>query len=85
MFYMEWDSIFNRAKGILNLKNYVRIKTTWFLNWKNQTQNCIWRTFYFKESKLGQKVLLKNKNYTTLVQIPIFVKGNPQQGMGHKN
>jgi hypothetical protein len=39
---------------------------------------------FFKESKLGPKVLLKNRNCTILVQTPIFVRGNPQQGMGHK-
>jgi hypothetical protein len=39
---------------------------------------------FFKESKLGPKVLLRNRNCTTLVQTPIFVRGNPQHEWGTK-
>ncbi len=47
-------------------------------------KNLLLFLFFFKESKLGPKVLLRNSNHTPLVQTPIFVRGNPQQGMGHK-
>jgi hypothetical protein len=47
-------------------------------------KNLLFCFLFFKESKLGPKVLLKNRNCTTLVQNPIFVRGNPQQGMEHK-
>jgi hypothetical protein len=64
------------------------LKLHGFFNWKNQAQKCIGRTsfylFIFKESKLGPKVLFQNRNRTTLVRTPIFVRGNPGWGMGHK-
>jgi hypothetical protein len=49
----------------------------------------IWDNFwcswcFFEESKLGPKVLLKNRSRTTLIPTPIFVRGNPQRGMGHR-
>jgi hypothetical protein len=47
-------------------------------------KNLLLFLFFFKESKLGPKVLLRNRNQHNTSTNSIFVRGNPQQGMGHK-
>jgi len=58
MFYMEWESIFNQAKGILNLKNYVRIKNYMVFKLEEPSTK-----LYLKKLLFFVFFFLKNQNW----------------------
>jgi hypothetical protein len=47
-------------------------------------KNLLLFLFFFKESKLGPKVLLRNRNRTTLVQTQFLLEGTHNREWGTK-